>query len=467
MLFTEFRFFAFFALTFLVHWMLRGNGPRKRWLLVCSYAFYSAWDWRFLSLILISTVVDFTAGMMLGRERAPGGRRTWLTASLITNLGLLGIFKYFNFFIESGAGLFDLLGLDFPARTMSIVLPVGISFYTFQTLSYTIDIYRGNLKPIRSFLDFALFVGFFPQLVAGPIVRAVEFLPQLETKRVLASVNFRACFTLFVIGFVKKACISDNLAPIVDRYFADPAAFDVGSAWVAGFYYFVQFYCDFSGYSDMAIASAGMLGYKLPLNFNFPFFARNIGEFWHRWHITLSFWLRDYLYIPTGGNKGSKLFHYRNLMISFVLCGLWHGAGWNYVLFGFIHGIAVLVRVEWNRHLGEMALSKVFGALGAVLTFCFISGSLIVFRPNGVEPTLTALRAYFLFSAEGDGVLAASFLWVFPSLVAVHWVAYKRWLSPYWRALPNWLACFLLGAGFALALQFAAKDYQPFLYFQF
>ena len=469
MIFTEFRYLAFFAVVFAVHWLLRPHRARKAWLLACSYFFYGAWDWRFCTLILVSTVVDYTAGRMLAREEAPGRRKAWLSASLVTNLGLLGFFKYFNFFIHSGEGLFDLLGLEYPVRTFSIILPVGISFYTFQTLSYTIDIYRRNMEPVRSFLDFALFVGFFPQLVAGPIVRAIDFLPQLGVARRISRVDFRACLFLFLAGYVKKAVISDNLAPIVDDYFATPGLYDVRSAWIGAFYYFIQFYCDFSGYSDMAIASAALLGFRLSIRTSTsPYLARpTSGDFWRRWHISLSFWLRDYLYIPTGGNRGSKFFHYRNLMISFVLCGLWHGAGWNYVWFGVIHGVAVLTRIEWNRVFGRTAPGRVTGWIGAPMTFSFIAGSLIVFRPNGFKETLIALRAFFTFRSPGDELLHSSFVYVFPLLVLVHWVAYKRLLAPLWDAVPRWACYLVIGAGFGLAFQFAAKDYQPFLYFQF
>ncbi len=468
MLFTEFRYLAFFLVAFAVHWGLKRDGARKNWLLLCSYVFYGAWDWRFCSLILLSTFIDYNCGRMLVRPDQATRRRLWVTLSVCANLGLLGFFKYYNFFVESGEGLFTWLGLDFPARTLDIVLPVGISFYTFQTLSYTIDIYRGNLRPVTSLRDFALFVGFFPQLVAGPIVRAVDFLPQLSVPRRLAGVDVRACLTLFLIGFVKKACVSDNLAVVVDEYFASPAAYDVVSSWQATFYYAVQIYCDFSGYSDMAIASAGLLGYELCINFRFPFFATNIGDFWRRWHVSLSSWLRDYLYIPLGGNRGSRPFTYRNLTLTLVLCGFWHGAGWNYIVFGALHAAAVIARVEWRAHRNATDASRPLADLvGVLLTFWFFAGTLIVFRPSGLAPTLEALRAYALLDTAGTLRLETGFAWLFPALAVVHLLAWRRTFATAWERAPTWVAYGVLGAGSALALQFAARDYQPFLYFQF
>jgi alginate O-acetyltransferase complex protein AlgI len=288
MLFTEPAFFAFFAAVFLLHWAVSSNGLRKLLLLVASYLFYAAWDWRFLSLIFLSTIVDFVVGIVLKKEQPILGRRTWLTLSLVTNLGVLGFFKYFNFFVASGSGLLSAMGLDPGERTLNIILPVGISFFTFQTMSYTIDVYRGKLKPISNPLDFALFVGFFPQLVAGPIVRAADFLPQLRQARRFPRIPFRSCLTLFFVGFFKKACISDNLAPIVDSVFAAPHAYGTLSIWIAVIFYAIQIYCDFSGYTDMAIATARALGFELRLNFDFPYLAGNITEFWRRWHISLS-----------------------------------------------------------------------------------------------------------------------------------------------------------------------------------
>jgi alginate O-acetyltransferase complex protein AlgI len=328
-LFIEARFIGFFAAVFLVHWALRHNGARKAFLLAVSYVFYGFWDWRFLSLIAVSTAIDYVAALKIPSAGSAGERRAWLVSSLAANLGILGFFKYFNFFVDSAAVALAAIGIDVGRRTLEIILPVGISFYTFQTMSYTVDVYRGQLRPCRRFLDVALFVAFFPQLVAGPIVRAREFLPQLETPRRLAAVEVRPLCVLFLVGFVKKACIADNLAPFADPYFQNPGAYTAASAWLALILFSIQIYGDFSGYSDMAVALAGLLGYRIPRNFRNPYLSSNIAELWRRWHITLSTWLRDYLFVPLGGfRRHSRLATGRNLLITFALGGLWHGAAW-------------------------------------------------------------------------------------------------------------------------------------------
>ena len=469
MLFTELRYVLFFLVVFVVHWALRRNSSRKAWLLVCSYVFYGAWDWRFCSLMLVSTLVDYHAGRMVYRKHPPGGRKFWMVVSLSANLGLLAFFKYFNFFVTSGQGLFELIGLQFPVRTLEIILPVGISFYTFQTLSYTLDIYRNRLKPVDTVVDFAFFVGFFPQLVAGPIVRAVEFLPQLDVKRRFASVDVRACLTLFLIGFIKKACISDNLARVADRYFEAPELYDLGSAITAVTYYMVQVYCDFSGYSDMAIASAGLLGYRLCMNFDHPFFSRNVEEFWRRWHMSLSFWMRDYVFTSLlRRGRNTKAMIIRSLMITFAICGLWHGASWNYVLFGVVHGAGTSFTLVARPFIQvRPMLSRFLGVIGPPLTFYFVCASIIIFRPVDWQDMATALKAFVLFDAPGDRNFGTTVLWFFPALIAVHWISYRKLLLGPWRRAPAWLWSLIWGAGLALALQWAAKDFRAFVYFQF
>ncbi len=370
MVFTEFRFLFFFMIIFCIYWALQKHNHRKSWLLVCSYIFYGAWDWRFLSLLLLSTVVDYFVGLMLSRPQSDSSvvgqeiqtseavqhgfswdallnkpmnqqqRQGWLALSLVVNLGLLGFFKYYNFFADSASNLLIFLGLPVSINTLQIILPAGISFYTFQTLSYSIDAYLDKLKPIRNFWDFALFVTFFPQLVAGPIVRASTFLPQLLTAKTLNKVDFQGCLTLFLVGYFKKACISDNLSPLVDQYFTNPEVYTVLSCWIAVISFAIQIYCDFSGYSDMAIACAGLLGYKLPLNFNFPYFSANVTQLWQRWHITLFTWLRDYIYSPLmkmrPKEQRTELFQSRNILILMLFSGLWHGAAWHFVACFFL-----------------------------------------------------------------------------------------------------------------------------------
>jgi alginate O-acetyltransferase complex protein AlgI len=467
-IFTELRFFFFFALVFVLHWALRPQWARKTWLLVASYLFYAAWDWRFLSLIIFSTAVDYGVGVGLGKARGSGRRWALVSLSVLTNLGLLGVFKYYDFFLGSLEELFRWFGFGWHGPTYAIILPVGISFYTFQTLSYSIDVYRRQLAPTRNLLDLALFVAFFPQLVAGPIVRARDFLPQLRMKSTFSTVALRSCLVLFLVGFVKKACISDNIAPFVDQYFAQPEAFNVVSAWIAVLFYSVQIYCDFSGYSDMAIAVAGLLGYQLGKNFNFPYLAGSIQQFWQRWHISLSGWLRDYLYISLGGNRGGRLRTYRNLMLTMLLGGLWHGAAWTFVIWGGLHGAALglhrLLAGTIRRWTKAMPL---FGALGTLLTFYWVCLAWIFFRAMSLPQALLVSRAFVFFEATGERTLNPKLLILFIALAGIHWLSSRKVLSRRYVNLPDWGFAAAYGAAAALALALATRNAEPFIYFQF
>jgi alginate O-acetyltransferase complex protein AlgI len=459
MLFTEFRFIAFFALAFGVHWALRRNGWRKSWLLVCSYVFYAAWDWRFLGLILASTLIDFVAGGMLGRAAPPGGKRPWLVLSLVGNLGMLGVFKYYDFFVESGAALLGALGLDVSPARLGLVIPVGISFYTFQTLSYTIDVYRGNLTATRNLRDFALFVAFFPQLVAGPIVRAAEFLPQLDTLRRFWSIRWRQALLLFLFGYVKKACIADNFAPVVDAVFAEPELYGAGGKWLALLLYTVQIYCDFAGYSDMAIATAACFGYALPLNFNFPYLSRSITEHWRRWHISLASWFRDYVYFAIGGSRGGPARSYANLVFTFFLCGLWHGAGWHYIAWAMVHGVLLVVeRIVGLR--GRHVLGLPYALTMIVLSLVFIR-----------SPDIPFSLAYYaaLFGAGPAGSTSITPIWwgVLGAFAVVHVLMSRKWLERGADKVSPLVFAMLYGAAWAVALPCVAVNYKPFIYFQF
>lgn len=336
MLFTEFSFWIFFAVVACAYVVLPHRG-QNRMLLVASYVFYGAWDWRFLSLILLSTIIDYFVGLRMARTAADPARRKLLYVSLALNLGMLFTFKYFGFFVESFQSLLAQAGYDTPQSTLHIILPVGISFFTFQTLSYTIDIYRRQLEPTRDFLDFALFVSFFPQLVAGPIERAKNLLPNISEPRILSWDDVRRGAVLCLIGLVKKIVVADGIAQSVNAIYAspDPSRLDIMFAtWL----FAIQIYCDFSGYTDIARGIAKMLGFRLMRNFAQPYFATNPQEFWRRWHISLSTWLRDYLYISLGGNRGGTLKTYRNLLATMTLGGLWHGAAWNFVAWGVYQG---------------------------------------------------------------------------------------------------------------------------------
>ena len=472
MLFVELRFIAFFATIFLVHWALKKNTWRKAWLLGASYAFYAGWDWRFLSLIVISTAVDYVAGQKIADSADPVRKKRWLQLSLLVNLGFLAVFKYFGFFLDSAAQALAWGGVEAHLPTLSIVLPVGISFYTFQTLSYSIDIYRGQLEPKRNVLDFALFVAFFPQLVAGPIVRARDFLPQLEKRVSFANVKVRAALTLMALGFFKKACVGDNVAVYVDAVFETPHAATVADAWIGTLMYGVQIYCDFSGYSDMAIATAALLGYKLCENFDHPYLSPSITVFWRRWHISLSTWLRDYLYISLGGNRGGVNKTYRNLMATMVLGGLWHGAAWTFVVWGTLHGLALIA----NRLLAPLAFWKsvperVRVILGWAITFWWVHAAWIFFRAKSFPDALAVLRRYAVFST-GDAELTSDPLplVLFAHLIAllVLHVMFKHTRIVKWiETRPPVVFAIMLGAFAAVAIAMVPTGHHPFIYFQF
>ena len=468
MSFIEFRFLWFFLIVFAVYWMMRDNTARKIWLLICSYVFYAAWNWKFMFLLLGSTTVDYTVGKMMAREQNPKKRRAWLIASLCANIGVLGFFKYFNFFITSGSAFLAWLGLPVSVNSLSIILPVGISFYTFQSMSYTIDVYRGRQPPVSSFLDLALFISFFTHLVAGPIMPAIFFLPQLSSARKFSDVDVRGALLLFLSGFIKKACVADGVAPIVDRYFDHPAAFTATSAWIAVLFYAIQIYCDFSGYTDMARAAARLLGYELVVNFRFPYFAQNISDFWHRWHISLSSWLREYLYIPLGGNRGPRWFVYRNIMITMLLGGLWHGAAWTFVIWGAFHGIALVVHRKWTRLTnGLEGVNRAMRWLGWPVTVYCVCVAWILFRAHDLTRAATMLHQFVLFRGGGSEHLHRWMLFIIVVLAFVHWLNYRRWFSEPWRSWPAPIFATAYGCTAALVLLFVPPRYTPFIYFQF
>jgi alginate O-acetyltransferase complex protein AlgI len=352
LIFTTPEFVLFFLLFFGVYGALGGRG-RKWTLLLGSYAFYGSWDARFLLLILGSTALDFYLGRRLHAATEPRLRKRLLAASLTGNLGALAFFKYWDFFATSAADGLQRVGLEVSAPVLDIILPVGISFYTFQTLSYTIDIYRRQLEPTERLLDFALYVAFFPQLVAGPIERARHLLPQIVELGTRARRADLSGLALIALGAFKKVVIADNLAPLVEATYADPSLTHGPALWLGTYAFAVQIYCDFSGYSDIAIGLGRLLGLDIMTNFRSPYAAAGPSELWRRWHISLSTWLRDYLYIPLGGNRGGEWHLRRNLLITMLLGGLWHGASWNFVLWGAYHGaLLVLFRPSWLRSLG-------------------------------------------------------------------------------------------------------------------
>ncbi|MEL7023460.1 MAG: MBOAT family O-acyltransferase [Pseudomonadota bacterium] len=376
--------FAIFLPVFLL--LYYAVSSRTNWrdvlLLVGSYFFYMSWYWQYAGLIVLSTVVDYWIGRQLAQVDEQSKRKLLVTLSVVVNLGILAIFKYYNFFIDSTQASFAAVGIQIPDLYHQLLLPVGISFYTFQTLSYTIDVYRRKIPHEPSFIKFAVFVSFFPQLVAGPIVRAKDFLPQINRPTAIRSDDIDTGLKLIAIGLFKKIVIADLLAfLIVDSVFAEPSAYSSWDLMLALYAYTFQIYCDFSGYSDIAIGVALLLGFRLPINFDRPYIAQNPSEFWRRWHISLSSWLRDYLYISLGGNRGPKWMTSRNLLLTMLLGGLWHGAAWNFVLWGAFHGLILILfrSLKTEESFNGKAALKMF------LNFHLIIFGWLLFRVTGMD----------------------------------------------------------------------------------
>ena len=353
MLFNSIEFLLFLPTIFILYWFVFNKNLKYQntLILVSSYVFYGWWDYRFLSLIFLSTIVDYVIGLSISNQSSKKKQKLLLWGSVLFNLSVLGFFKYYNFFVDSWVELFSSVGYEIKSVwTLNIILPVGISFYTFQTMSYTIDIYRKKLEPTKDFISFASFVSFFPQLVAGPIERASNLLPQILKKREFQYDQVIQGLKLILWGMFKKVVIADSLAPIVDDIFSNYQDFGGGTLWLGAIYFSFQIYCDFSGYSDIAIGTSKLLGFELMSNFKFPYFSRNIGEFWRRWHISLSTWFRDYLYIPLGGSQEGKWKSIRNIFIIFLVSGFWHGANWSFIFWGLFHSILFLPTFMFNKN---------------------------------------------------------------------------------------------------------------------
>jgi D-alanyl-lipoteichoic acid acyltransferase DltB (MBOAT superfamily) len=426
MLFNSLEFAAFFPLVYAVYRLL-GHRGQNRLLLLASYVFYGSWDVRFLALIALSTAVDFLCGLRIHESRDPRRRKLLLGVSLATNLGLLGAFKYFDFFAEGFLRLSAAFGLQVHAVTLDVVLPVGISFYTFQTLSYTIDVYRDRLEAEPDLLTFALFVAFFPQLVAGPIERARDLLPQLRQARTITREHVRSGLWLLLFGYFLKVFLADNLAPIVDRGFAPGGEATAFGVLVAVYAFAFQLFGDFAGYSSIALGCAALLGIRLSTNFLFPYFVTNPRDFWRHWHITLSSWLRDYLYVPLGGSRCSAWKVRRNLLVTMVLGGLWHGAGLTFVVWGAYHGL-LLVAHRW-----------VVGRLGDGLGEAE-SGP--VRWPGGLW-RLAKVIAMFHWTCLGLLIFRAVSL---PQVGALLWTLATRWERPFVDEIVSAQSVLLLAA---------------------
>jgi D-alanyl-lipoteichoic acid acyltransferase DltB (MBOAT superfamily) len=400
LLFNSFEFLIFLPIVFLLYWFVfqKNLKAQNAFILVVSYVFYGWWDWRFLGLIAFSSVVDYVCGIQIGSASDSTKRKTYLGISMAINLGLLGFFKYFNFFIDSTIQLLGSLGFQANPFSLQLILPVGISFYTFQTMSYTIDIYRRQLEPTKDPVAFFAYVSFFPQLVAGPIERASNLLPQFFKKRIFEYANGTEGLKLILWGLFKKVVIADNCAGVVNEIFSNYS--DVsGLELIFGSILFAfQIYGDFSGYSDIAIGTGKLFGFDLMTNFKTPYFSRDIAEFWRRWHISLSTWFRDYVYIPLGGSKGSKFQSLRNIFIIFLVSGFWHGANWTFVLWGVLNAVYFIPLFVLNRNrmnLDIPAQGRIFPSLSEgfkiLFTFSLTCFAWVFFRSNSISDAFSYL----------------------------------------------------------------------------
>ena len=477
-LFNTLQFAWFFLAVFVISWLLVGRPTLRRlFLLAASYYFYGSWDWRFLGLLGLPTVIDLLVGYRM--SIAPKHkRRGLLLLSVVSNLGILGFFKYYNFFIDSVVTTLHSVGLHADIPTLQIILPVGISFYTFQTMAYTIDVYRDRSEVCKDPLTFALYVSFFPQLVAGPIERAQNLIPQLARDPTAFSQSEagKALF-LIAIGLIKKVVIGDYLAiNLVDRVFTSPSSYSALEVLAGVYGYATQIYCDFSGYTDIAIGCGILMGVRFNLNFNSPYKAHNLQEFWHRWHISLSTWLRDYLYIPLGGSRNGSFNTYKNLMITMLLGGLWHGAGWQFMFWGFLHGGLLGVTRAWQRWRGTegayvfptTAWGLLKHAFFVLLTFHYVCLGWVFFRAESFGKAWAVLKQISTLTTYHPNLHGWVLLALVVGLVS-HYTpdSLFEWARSKFAALPWYVQGLLLFVVAFVLREAASADAVPFIYFQF
>lgn len=477
MLFNSIEYLIFLPIVFIVYWFALRKHLKSQnfFILVVSYVFYGWWDWRFLFLIAFSTVVDFYVGQQLEKTVGVRARKMLLGLSLVVNLGLLGFFKYYNFFVDSWVEAWAGLGVDMAGSSLNIILPVGISFYTFQTLSYTIDIYRKSMKPTHNFIDFAAYVAFFPQLVAGPIERASNLLPQFSRKRVFDEEKAISGIHLILWGLFQKIVIADSCAPYVNAIFDNYENLNSTTLILGAVYFAFQIYGDFAGYSNIAIGTARLFGFDLMRNFNYPYFSRDIAEFWRRWHISLSTWFRDYLYIPLGGSRGSKWMQLRNVLIIFVVSGFWHGANWTFVAWGAIHAlffIPVLLLKRNRKHLDEIATKRGLPSLrefaGMLLTFALATIAWVFFRAASIGEALSYLKGWvtrFSFKIEYLTIerYSVEMLLIIAIFIGMEW--FNRAQEHPFGGTLKWVK--IIAVIIMLLTLGVYSDHQDFIYFQF
>lgn len=481
MFFNSIDFAIFLPLVFLLYWFVTNRNLKLQnfLIVISSYFFYGWWDWRFLSLILFSTIVDYSVGRRLSKENQKSKRRILLWISILVNLGFLGFFKYYNFFLDNFRQAFSFFGTEINANSLNIILPVGISFYTFQTLSYTIDVYRRKMEPTNDFIAFAAFVGFFPQLVAGPIERATNLLPQFYIKRTFDLHKAVDGLRQILWGLFKKIVIADNCAEYANMIFNNSGEHS-GSTLVLGAIFFAfQIYGDFSGYSDIAIGTSRLFGFHIMRNFAYPYFSRDIAEFWRRWHISLSTWFRDYLYIPLGGSRGGIWMKIRNTFIIFIVSGFWHGANWTFIIWGALNALYFLplMLTKQNRNnLGGVAEGKKLPSLKEflqiLLTFGITCLAWIFFRAENLDHAFSYITEIFsisLFSVPSIiSVKMVIVLLLLAAFILFEWVHRDRehalQLEP--DIIPDFFR-YSLYLGLVFCIIWLGGNNQDFIYFQF
>lgn len=480
MTFTTLTFLIFFVWVFAIYWSLRNRMAQNVLLVIVSYIFYGWWDWRFCWLMLASSLLDYVVGIALERGEVPWKRKAILSVGLSGNLAMLGFFKYFNFFAGNLQAFGAQLGWHFDPITVNVVLPVGISFYTFQTMSYSIDIYRRQLKATTHIVEYLAYVSFFPQLVAGPIERATHLLPQFLRARRFSSAQAIDGCRQALWGFAKKMVIADNLGPIVDAAYGNPGAYNGAELALATVFFAFQIYCDFSAYSDIAIGTARLLGFELMRNFAYPYFSQSVGEFWRRWHISLSTWFKDYVYFPLGGSRVPKPRMAMNVMITFLLSGLWHGASWNFIIWGGLNGLGVLPEIlrpgHRRRVAAELPAANPTPAtlLKIAATFSFICVGWVFFRAATLSSALEVFQRIGTdFIGEAGGLLARHDVTdgrIFAALivlVAAEWIQRAHPHPIVWVRWPQPVRWAAYTALFWTIIYLGTFGSGQFIYFQF
>lgn len=478
MLFNSIEFAIFLPIVFLLYWFAtKGNMKIQNiLLLVSSYFFYACWDYRFLFLLVFSTLLDYFTGLKMHDAKSIGMKKFWFWLSISINLGFLGIFKYYNFFAESMANALSLVGFHADFWTLKVILPVGISFYTFHGLSYVIDIYKDRIKPERNFIDYSVFVSFFPLLVAGPIERATHLLPQIQRKREFNHNNAVDGLKQILWGLFKKIVIADNCAMYANMVFNNSAEYSGSTHIVAAIFFAFQIYGDFSGYSDIALGTARLFGIDLLRNFAFPYFSRDIAEFWRRWHISLSTWFRDYLYIPLGGSKGGTWMRVRNTFIIFLVSGFWHGANWTFIVWGFLNALFIMPSILFSTNranLDIVAQGRTFATfkeiIAIIITFSLTVFAWIFFRADNLTAAFHFIGEIFSASvfSKPQGITNST-VWLLLAFVIMEWLGREEQYAiaktgRNWPKVLRWVFYYVI---IIVIFEFRGIS-QQFIYFQF